>query len=277
MAAASHTQGPPGGARVTTETVSVFAQKGYVVLPQFVAQRLLVQLRALIDRALVPLQGPVEFEADVGYAGAPTDRGAPGGQTPRRLLAAYSRHELFQRLATSTPLADALQALTGTPMALSQCHHNCIMTKCPGFSSDTAWHQDIRYWSFQRPELISAWFALTDETPANGSLRLIPASHNLDLAPTRFDAEQFLRADLVKNQVLIERAEAVELQAGDLLLFHSRTFHAATKNMTDNVKLSAVFTYHALDNPPTVGSRSAQQPSIPMATLSSLAPASAKS
>ena len=56
---------------------------------------------------------------------------------------------------------------------LSQCHHNCVMTKHPGCSA-TLWHQDIRYWSFDRPELISAWFALDQEEAVNGALRVIP-------------------------------------------------------------------------------------------------------
>lgn len=242
-----------------------FAEKGYAVLPQFVPADQRKRLLAWVNAALQPLQGPVEYETEVGYAGSPANRDAPGGNTPRRLLAAYSRHRLLQNLATSEALAQALAAITGTDMALSQCHHNCIMTKCPGYSSTTLWHQDIRYWSFDRPELISAWFALTDETQANGALRLIPASHKLELAPEQFDAEQFLRPELPLNKALIASAEEVELKAGDLLLFHSRTFHAAGKNTTSEKKLSAVFTYHALDNRPVAGSRSAQLPSIELA------------
>lgn len=243
-----------------------FANNGYAVLPAFVPQSQLQQLRSLVTAALDPLQGPVEYEADIGYAGAPRDRHAPGGQTPRRLLAAYSRHQLFQQLATSRQLAQVLHAIAGADMALSQCHHNCIMTKCPGYSSNTLWHQDIRYWSFQRPELISAWFALTDETSANGALKLIPASNKEAFAAERFDDDQFLRPELPANAALIESAQSISLRAGDLLLFHSRTFHAAGKNTTQGIKLSAVFTYHALDNTPHEGSRSAQLPSIALPT-----------
>ena len=241
-----------------------FAEKGYAMLREFVPADQRQRLLDLINAILEPLQGPVEYETDVGYAGSPRDRDAPGGHTPRRLLAAYSRHRLLQELATSPALTQALAVISGADMALSQSHHNCIMTKCPGYSSTTLWHQDIRYWAFERPELISAWFALTDETQANGALQLIPTSHKLDVAPERFDAKQFLRPELPVNKALIATAESVELKAGDLLLFHSRTFHAAGKNTTQEKKLSAVFTYHALDNRPLPGSRSAQLPSIVM-------------
>ena len=54
----------------------------------------------------------------------------------------------------------------------------------------------------------------------------------------------------------------LELAVGDVLLFSSRLFHAAGRNDTDAVKLSLVFTYHAPDNRPIPGTRSAQYPSI---------------
>jgi phytanoyl-CoA hydroxylase len=139
------------------------------------------------------------------------------------------------------------------------------MTKHPGFSSATLWHQDIRYWSFDRPELISVWLALGDEVAANGALQMIPGSHREQLDRGRLDAELFLRPELPENQELIDSAVLVELRAGDVVLFDAQTFHAAGMNRSDVVKLSAVFTYHREDNHPIPGTRSANYPSLPVA------------
>ena len=241
-----------------------FTEQGYVVLPGVIGQadraRLVDQIRDAID----PLVGPAEFEADVGYPGAPADRSAPGGKTPRRLLHAYVRSDEFKALATNAQVAEVLGRLLAGSVCLSQCHHNCIMTKHPGFSSATLWHQDVRYWSYERPELISAWFALGAETQANGALWVIPGTHTLDFAAQRLDADLFLRPELVENQALIQRAEVVELHAGDVLLFHCRLLHAAGRNESDAVKLSAVFTYHRQDNRSQAGTRSDRFPSIKM-------------
>ena len=136
------------------------------------------------------------------------------------------------------------------------------MTKHPGYSSATLWHQDVRYWSFDRPDLVSLWLALGTETADNGALMVIPGSHRLDLDRGRLDRDLFLRPDLAENRALIEQAITLELTAGDVLLFSSRLFHAAGRNDTDAVKLSLVFTYHAADNHPIPGTRSAQYPSI---------------
>jgi phytanoyl-CoA hydroxylase len=145
---------------------------------------------------------------------------------------------------------------------LSQSHHNCAMTKQPRYSSLTGWHQDIRYWSFQRPELVSLWLALGREFPDNGCLWFLPSSHWLDLARERLDDALFLREGLPENQTLIATRVAPRLEPGDAVYFHCRTFHAAGSNRADQPKLSLVFTYHAADNAPVAGTRSASLPSI---------------
>ena len=83
--------------------------------------------------------------------------------------------------------AQRLRQLIGPQVQLAQAHHNCVMTKQPRYSSVTGWHQDIRYWSFERPELVSVWLALGREHPDNGCLSLIPGSHLLELSPERLD------------------------------------------------------------------------------------------
>ena len=243
-----------------------FERDGYLVLRQFVGLQALQELRAVVDAALTPLLAPAEFESDVGYPGAPADRTVEGGATPRRLLHALSRNSVLRAFATSRRLGDCIRSLLGVPQVLvSQSHHNCIMTKHPGYSSRTGWHQDIRYWSFDRPALISTWLAFGSETLANGGLLVIPESHRLDLDRGRLDAALFLREDLAANRALIERAKPVLLEAGDLLLFHCRLFHAAGANRSSEAKLSLVFTCHAEDNHAIPGTRSAHYPALALA------------
>jgi len=242
-----------------------FATDGYVVVPGICSAAFCDGLAAEVREALHPVLGPAEYEADVGYPGAPQNREAPGGDTPRRLLHAYSRFAALRSFAAGPALRSYLAAVMATEQVLlSQCHHNCVMTKAPGYSSVTLWHQDVRYWSFTRPELVSVWLALGDETYENGALQVIPGSHRQAYPAARLDEAKFLRPDLPENAALIATARTVELGKGDVLLFHCRTFHAAGRNRTDAVKLSCVFTYHGRDNPPVADSRSAQYPSIPL-------------
>ena len=240
-----------------------FARDGYLVVRGLAPPEALDGMTEAVAQALDPLVGPAEFEADVGYPGAPADRAARGGDTPRRLLHAYARGGAFRRWAMDAGVLATLGRLRGARhMLLSQCHHNCIMTKHPGHGSATLWHHDIRYWSFERPELVSVWLALGPETTANGALWVIPGSHLLHVGRGRLDRDLFLRPEVPDNSALIASAVPLELDAGDVLFFHCRLFHAAGRNDTDRVKFSVVFTYHDAGNLPIPGTRSARYPSI---------------
>ena len=174
-----------------------FQRDGFIVARGLANEDTLAAMRAFVLDAIEPLQGPAEFEADVGYPGAPANRLAPGGRTPRRLLHAYSRAGAFKDWATGPAIRQTLITLFGdSALAMSQCHHNCVMTKHPGFSSATMWHQDVRYWSFDEPELISVWLALGPERIPNGALSVIPGSHRQQLDRGRLDRSLFLREDL---------------------------------------------------------------------------------
>jgi len=141
-------------------------------------------------------------------------------------------------------------------------HHNCIMTKQPKFSSDTGWHQDIRYWAYHRPDLISVWISLVPERIENGCLRVIPGSHRMSFDRSRFDESLFFRGDLSENHAVIANAVPVELDPGDVLFFHAKTLHSASRNYTTQTKYSAVFTFRAADNLPLPGTRSAELPEL---------------
>jgi len=249
--------------RLTDLELAGFRRDGFVVIRSLADSALCEEMRDVALRHLAESVAPIEYEVDVQYPGSPVDVNAEGGRTPRRLLHAYARHSLFREWATGAVIRSRLaQLFDAADVELSQCHHNCIMTKHPGFSSATLWHQDNRYWSFDRQDLISAWLALGDETRANGCLRVIPGSHLLTIEPGRFDAALFLRTDLPENKALVAGAKTVELNRGDVLLFHSRLFHAAGRNLTAETKYSLVFTYHESTNHPIENTRSARFPGI---------------
>jgi len=248
----------------SADKVEEFRRSGFIIERGLVDSDICRQMLDVVHNSLRPPLGPLEFETDVQYPGSPAGRMAPGGDTPRRLLHAITRDAVFRTWATSPMVVERVkQLLEADRIAVSQNHHNCIMTKHPGFSSETLWHQDIRYWLFDKPELISVWLALGEEYDRNGGMRLIPGSHRQHLDRGRFDASLFLRPDLPENRALIDSALPAELSQGDVLFFHSRTIHAAGQNSTDQVKTSVTFTYRDEDNLPLAESRSARYPDIP--------------
>ena len=242
--------------------VKQFERDGYIIVRGMAAHSLCGDMLEIARAALAQKIAPMEYEADVHYPGAPSTREAPGGDTARRLLQAYARHPLFAQWATAPQVTQRLQQLLGTRLVLAQAHHNCIMTKQPAYSSVTGWHQDFRYWSFEKAQLVNVWLALGHESAENGCLKILPGSHRMQFARERLDDTLFLRSDLPENQALIATQVLAQLEPGDTLFFHCLTLHAAGCNRTDQTKFSLVYTYHTDDNHPLDGTRSAQVPEI---------------
>ena len=241
----------------SAQEIEKFRVHGYMIVRELADRATCAKIRTVAEHHLVQAIPPVEYEADLHYPGAPASYDAPGGRTIRRLLQAYARDPVFACWATRAPIVTRLKQLLGPEVMLALAHHNCVMTKQPCYSSMTGWHRDIRYWSFERAELVSVWLALGHETMENGCLLVLPDTHRMEFGPDRLDAAQFLRPDLMQNQPLFSTQVAVELDPGDVLFFHCRLFHAAGRNSSPATKFSPVFTYYAADNRPLPGTRSA--------------------
>jgi phytanoyl-CoA hydroxylase len=68
--------------------------------------------------------------------------------------------------------------------------------------------------------------------------------------------------DRPENEPYLQQRRLVELNPGDVLFFHARTLHAATRNYSQATKYSAVFTFRSNDNPPLPDSRSSRSPEL---------------
>ena len=252
----------PQSTQFTPSDLEQFWQDGFIIVRGLASASDVEQMRRVTEAGLRDHISPVEYEAELKYPGAPQSMEAEGGRTIRRLKQAHSRDYLFTEWMLRPEVLNRLKQLLGPRIVCPLAHHNCIMTKQPRFSSETGWHQDIRYWSFAKPDLVNTWLALGREYAANGCLQVIPGSHRMELDRSRFDAETFFRADLPENQPLIQTRQYVELEPGDVLFFHSKTLHAASRNTTAESKYSAVFTFHGSENYPLLNTRSAALPSL---------------
>jgi phytanoyl-CoA hydroxylase len=235
---------------------------GYVIARGFAPHDALSELNTVAAAQLAARESPLEFEADLQYPGAPASRAAAGGETVRRLLDAYGRDPLFARWATMPSLRAWMESYFGETALMSRAHHNCVMTKHPRYGSLTNWHRDIRYWSFEREDLVSVWLALGEERIDNGALWFVPASHRMALGADRFDAAKFLRADRADNAEIVRTALSPRLAPGDAVFFHCNTLHSAGTNASNAVKLSLVYTYHGRSNAPLPNTRSSSRAEI---------------
>jgi len=251
--------------RLSRDTqIELLREKGFVVIPGFVPTDALSELNDVACRQLRARADPLEFEADLQYPGAPLSRTAQGGDTVRRLLDAYGRDPLFARWSRAPDLREWMEAYFSEKVLMSRAHHNCLMTKHPRYGSLTNWHRDIRYWSFEREDLVSVWLALGEENIDNGALWFVPGSHRMVFESDRFDEARFFRTDRPDSAAIIATAESPRLELGDAVYFHCNTLHSAGRNLSNAVKFSLVYTYHGQSSAPKAGTRSASKAEVPL-------------
>ncbi len=236
--------------RLTETQVTQFHRDGFIILREFLSTSESSALLNAAKRHIALATDPVETEEEYHNIDGTTS-------TLRRLRQVYDRDPLFQRWMTYQKIRPVLKELLNDTPVLTLAHHNSIMTKFPSEISSTCWHQDRRYWHFVNDNLLSVWLSLGEEYLDNGLLEFIPGSHTMAFAPEQFTPTQCFRTDLEANRSLIEHRVHSNLNAGDIVLFHCQTLHSAHANMTQETKISFVYTVRGAQNVPLEGTRSA--------------------
>jgi phytanoyl-CoA hydroxylase len=132
------------------------------------------------------------------------------------------------------------------------------MTKMPHTSTQTMWHQDFRYWHFENANLVSVWLALDSEDSDNGVLEFIPGSHKMSFEMSQFDEKEYFKEDIEPNISLINTKVSHNLKKGDVVLFHCKLLHRANKNVTNEPKISFVYTVKGASNKAIENTRSSE-------------------
>lgn len=106
------------------------------------------------------------------------------------------------------------------------------------------WHQDALYFPFDPPVQVGVWVAVTDATPTNGPLSVLPGSHREPVH--EHVADQRPDANLGYTEIVdmdFTDAQQVLMKAGDVLLFHSNLMHRSTDNVSDGRRAAMVYHY----------------------------------
>ncbi|HUA51342.1 MAG TPA: phytanoyl-CoA dioxygenase family protein [Candidatus Sulfotelmatobacter sp.] len=170
--------------------------------------------------------------------------GRTGG--PLRGDLRHKAHLLFPWLADLirlAPMLDAVEDLYGPDLLCWSTNFFIKEARNPAFVS---WHQDSTYWGLSKPDVVTAWVALSPSNLGNGAMEVIPGSHKLDQIPHRdtFDRHNLLtRGQEVAVDVDAKRAVALELKAGEMSLHHVRLVHGSPPNPSDDRRIGFAIRY----------------------------------
>ncbi len=112
------------------------------------------------------------------------------------------------------------------------------------------WHQDYFYVK-GNSEIITLWMPLEDVNHENGCLLVQPRSHKMGAIahPQQIGKRNIPAEDVVAK---IEPVE-VEMQFGDLLLFHAYLLHSGQINVSNGIRYSFQFRYTPIGQPTDPG------------------------
>ena len=185
----------------------------------------------------------------------------PGKQEIRSVFGIHELSDRFDRLTRDPRILDMVHQLLGSEAYI---HQSRINFK-PGFhGKGFDWHSDFETWHAEdgmpRMRAVSFSIALTDNTPFNGPLMLIPGSHKTFVPCVGRTPEDNYQSSLKKQELgvpnhqdLQKMADQYGIQAptgpaGSLIIFECNTLHASNANMSPWPRSNLFFVYNSVEN-----------------------------
>ena len=229
---------------MATQTVGAeraqFESDGFYIFRNVLDEALLERLREASDASLAE-QDEQHFVEQVATGSMILVNGA-----------FIERYPVFADFIVYPPI---LQALAQLGFPDPRFGHGRVISK-PPHSPPLFWHEDGRFWDdpvSYTPVPIQAFlmFYLTDTTPKNGCLRVIPGSHLKrhalhDLVPETHTDGNRKYLDVKDNPAFAHYDDEVDvpLRAGDFVVGYGSLFHAAHGNDSDTRRTCLTMWYY---------------------------------
>lgn len=186
----------------------------------------------------------------------------PGIQGIRSRTGVHENEPFKSFLENNTKLIEMVKDILGSKIYI---HQSRINYKSNIGANGWHWHSDFETWHAQdgMPNMrcLTAMIPLTENTNCNGSLMVIPTSHEVfyscKKAKSASSMENFAdqKEGLPDNDAIkyfFERAngiiEMVICEPGDLVLFDCNIIHGSTQNMTPIPRTNLFFVFNSIEN-----------------------------
>lgn len=184
-----------------------------------------------------------------------------GKQEIRSVFGIHELSSRFDKLTRNPEILGMVHQLLGGDAYI---HQSRINFK-PGFhGKGFDWHSDFETWHAEdgmpRMRAVSFSIALTDNTPFNGPLMLIPGSHKTFIPCVGRTPEDNYQSSLKKQELgvpsdkdLKHMADRYGIKAptgpaGSLIIFECNTLHASNANMSPWPRSNLFFVYNSVEN-----------------------------
>ncbi len=145
------------------------------------------------------------------------------------------------RLFSDDRLVDLAEIFLGSDLAMFAAHYIC---KPPKTGQPVLWHQDGAYWPLDPMEVTTLWLAVSESTPENGGMRVIPGTHKQTLKKLRQrdDIDNVLASEM-DGEVDSRDAVDIVLQPGDVSVHHPNIVHGSDANASERWRRGLTLRY----------------------------------
>lgn len=161
----------------------------------------------------------------------------------------HAMHDLvpaFREFCRLPPFGELLRDIGYRAPVLWQ---TMYIFKQPRIGGEVRWHQDASYLATDPPRVTGLWVAIEDAHRGNGCLWVQPGGHRSPLREI-FEVDWSLRRGTLRHLddtpwPSLDEAEAVEVPAGSLVIFHDHLPHFSSHNASDASRHA--FTMHVTE------------------------------
>ena len=179
------------------------------------------------------------------------DRKDSEGLSTKMMLWNHPDDSIYGVTARSEKIVDTMEDLLGGEVYH---YHSKITAKEPYEGGAWEWHQDYGYWynnGCLYPLMATVMIALDKCTKENGCLQVLRGSHHLGRIDHTLTGDQ-AGADKERVDIAVQRFDRihVELNPGDVILFHCNLLHRSDQNSSKNARWAMICCYNAARNNP---------------------------
>jgi ectoine hydroxylase-related dioxygenase (phytanoyl-CoA dioxygenase family) len=212
---------------ITAQQARQFDELGYFVVEDAFDAATIAQLAA----ELVPGDDDVK----TFLARSPDGRFSVAGLDTQTVAPhAVVRSAFVRRFVANATLAGIARDLVGPDVRL---YWDQSVFKQPNGAEPVLWHQDNGYTYVEPQAYLTCWIALTDATPENGCIAVMPGAHR--------DGTLAHHSTPIGEECWGDWSHALEVpvRAGSIVVFSSLTPHATKRNTTGEVRRAYIVQY----------------------------------
>ncbi|PWR20912.1 phytanoyl-CoA dioxygenase family protein [Zavarzinia compransoris] len=202
----------------------------------------------------LPVLSPAEVEHLTALTEA-FERERPGDTSWAFDIKANLLFDWVYDLGRHPRLLDAVEDLIGPDILMTNA---TFRIKNPGSHVDYGWHQDSARIEVT-PSFVIAYVALSPATIENGCLQVIPATHDR-VRPFSLTEGPGQRKRLVARVIDVDSTKAVnlELEPGDVAIFHGNAVHGSPANISAMRRVAILYDFTPAAGRQNIGTGSGQ-------------------